>query len=70
MIATTTHTRRPLRLKLAQPFMIWWLRFEIASAEAYADHALAGGVLTADEIALLLANITPLRARLAMWEAA
>lgn len=70
MISTLTHTRRPLSIKLARPFMVWWLRVAIRDAQRYADHALIGGVLKPEEVGRLLANITPLRVRLALWERA
>jgi len=70
MIATTTHTRRPLWVKLARPLVCWYLRRGIASAEAYVRHTRHGAVFTVSQIETLERNITPLRARLAMWEAA
>jgi len=66
-VIATTYCRRPLWLKLARPFAIWWLRVEIECAEAYAQHARAGGVFNAQQLADLERNIGPLRVRLAMW---
>ena len=66
MIATT-YCRRPLWVKLARPFAIWWLRREIHSAEVYVEHTRKGGVFNAQQLADLERNIGPLRVRLAMW---
>jgi hypothetical protein len=68
VIATITYTRRPLWVRLLRPLACWYLRRDIASAEAYARNTRDGGVLTAEQVAQLRANITPRRALLVWWE--
>lgn len=70
MIATITHTRRPLWLRLLKPLRVWMLRADVASAEQYVEDVRACGVLNEQEIEALKSNIGPKRALLLMWERA
>lgn len=63
---THTYTRRPIWLKLVQPFMVWMLRIDVECAEKWAKDVT--GFYSRDEVKTLRSNITPIRARLIRWE--
>ncbi len=70
MIATMTYTRRPLRVRILRPFAIWWLRAWIRDEEKHIEHLRDGGIYNEDQLAERASNLTPLRARLILWEQA
>lgn len=70
MIATITHTRRPIWLRLLQPIAVWFFADWIRSEERYIRQLRSGGVYTAEMIAIREHNLEPIRALLAFWEQA
>ena len=69
MIARITFVARPLWLKLVQPLAVWFYSDWIKDEESYITRLRAGGIYTPEMIAKREANLGPLRAMLAFWEA-
>jgi hypothetical protein len=70
VIATITHTRRPLWLRLLQPLVSWYLDRWERGEDTYTEQLRDGGVYTAAMLAERERNLQPLRTLAAWWRSA
>ena len=70
MTATLTPTHRPLRHRAARLLRIWWLRWEISSAESWINDCAREGIYASDSLTSLRGRVQELRVQLAIAEAA
>lgn len=69
MPAILTHTHRPLWHRLRRRVRIWWLRFEIHSAEQWIADCAREGIAGTDSLLALRFSVQQLRVQLAIAEA-
>ena len=69
MSATLTPTQRPLLHRAARLFRIWWLRWEISSAESWINDCARDGIHDSDSLTSLRWRVQELRVQLAIQEA-
>lgn len=70
MPATITHTHRPLLHRMLRRLRIWWLHYEINSAEQWIAACEADGITHGTELHYQRKAVAALRVQLAMAEAA
>ncbi len=69
MPAALTHTHRPMLHRLQRQLRIWWLRFEISSAEQWIKDCAREGIHDTDNLVALRFAVQQLRVQLAIAEA-
>lgn len=69
MSAAVTHTHRPLLHRVQRCLRIWWLRFEIHSAEQWIADCAREGIAGTDSLLALRFSVQQLRVQLAIAEA-
>ena len=68
--AHVARTRRSVWFRIERRLMIWWLRFEISSAEQWIADCAREGITTGEGLNRLRREVSLLYVQLAQWEAA